>query len=164
MKNTHAQDGQIVHLTRVGFSDLASVMLMIPSIKSLLGSVLNWVILCAVLFNVSVPAGAMLERTTDGKVQIIVCTTQGILNAWLDVETGQLLEYNDEHQEDQDYSNLPTQCLMASPTPMADSDAAGATQIFIRIALPFRAEMTGVKLVIGQSPARLSARGPPISV
>ena len=129
-------------------------------IKTKFRAVLRVLVLCAVIFNVSVPAGAMLERSPDGTVKIVICSAQGTLNAWLDVETGQMsLQDEGEGQDD-----IPTECPMASTAPMAASDATPTTFITIRIAQPFRTEMFGVKLVIGQSPARLSARGPPTSI
>jgi len=120
------------------------------------------VILCAVMFNTSVPAGAMLERGMDGKIRIAVCTAQGMLNAWLDVQTGQLVEEDDHKQSDDEQNRLD--CQMVSPAPIANSDASSSVKLAVRIAQPFRTEMAGTKLVIGQSPARLSARGPPISI
>lgn len=139
-------------------------------LKAKFRALLHMLVLCAVFLNVSVPAGAMLERSPDGTIKIIVCTAQGILNAWLDVETGQVAlqdagqDGTDENGTGQNDNGIPTECPMASPTVMAASDGALVIFITVRIAQPFRTEMYGVKLVIGQSPARLSARGPPISL
>jgi len=115
--------------------------------------------MCAVFFNVSIPAGAMLERAPDGTIEVTICSAQGMFNAWLNLETGQLVKQDD--LDSQDDTDSPEQCPMASPSPLASSNAALEIFTVTRIAQPFRTEMSGVKLVIGQTPARLSARGPP---
>ncbi len=134
-------------------------MYIFETISTRFRQLLRWVVVCAVLLNVSVPAGAMLERGADGTIQVSICTAQGLLNAWLDVETGKLVEHDDEGQDKPDTRK---RCPMASASPLAANAADFTIKYPVRIVLPFYMEMLDVRLVIGQSPARLSARGPPL--
>ena len=152
-------------MTRRNISDLAGAMFMRPPIKIALRLLFKWLILCAVLFNVSIPAGAMLERSVDGKMQVVICSAQGMLNAWLDVETGEMVVDGDQTPDDTpDDAKMPSECPMASPSPLADNAGAPSVKVLVRITLPFRTKIGELPPIIGQSPARLSARGPPISV
>lgn len=136
-----------------------------PYIKTVLQPLLKWLVLCALMLNVSVPAGAMLERGPEGNIQVVICSAQGMMSAWLDIETGDMVVQDDAPSPtDPNDPNMPSECPMASPAPLADSAGTPAVIIIVRIALPFCTEISGLTPVIGQSPARLSARGPPISV
>jgi len=120
-------------------------------------------IMVALFFDAFVPQGAMLERdAATGKVLITICSAQGSQSRWLDLETRTLLP---EGQMPSEHDEQPQEtCAYAGQLTAALGDAPHSVQYLTRIAVPFLAPQTPVQTYVGQSPSRLSARGPPVSI
>ena len=130
--------------------------------RHFLNPIMGWLVIVAVMLNASVTNGAMLERGADGKVQIVICSAQGTLNAWLDVQTGKIVTEDDEHQPDN--TKKSKHCPMGTATQFVDHSTDFTPQFPIRIVQPFCPSAACLPPVIGQSPAKISVRGPPHSV
>jgi len=117
----------------------------------------------ALLFEAFVPQGSMLERdAATGKVLITICSAQGTQSRWLDLETRTLLP---EGQMPSEHDEQPQEtCAYAGQLAAALGDVPNSVQYLTRIAVPFLAPQTPVQTYVGQSPNRLSARGPPVSI
>ncbi len=119
-------------------------------------SLLLLLVMGGLVMNTFIPAGAMLKTDMNGKTQITVCTQQGLMTAWLDPLTGKLQKNTDEDSE-----NMP-HCPFAAPSSIIANMNNSSIHFVIAIAMPYRASLPPTKRFIGQTPLRLSARGPPV--
>lgn len=103
----------------------------------------------------------MLERDTKtGKISIGVCTAQGLLTHWLDLNTGEMTQQDTD--EDPSDNSHNTCSYAASPAPMGQ-DGILRIATLTRQVLPCKTHVVLAQGFIGQADIRLAARGPPSS-
>lgn len=117
-------------------------------------------LLLGLLFQAFIPAGAMLKTDGQGKTTISVCTDQGLITAWIDPQTGEL----HRSTPSEDGGDKKQHCAYAAMLTFFATNSSPVVQYVIAIAQPYRPAFHAMTSFIGQSPLRLSARGPPQSV
>ncbi|MFY0637197.1 DUF2946 family protein [Maricaulis maris] len=68
---------------------------MMSDLRHMRGLLAPWLFalaMIAVLQQSAIPRGYMLDRGNDGQLAVVLCTAQGSITRWLDLESGDLTE------------------------------------------------------------------------
>jgi len=122
----------------------------------------RWLFALAVIAAVqqsAIPRGYMLDRSDNGQLAVVLCTGQGSITRWLDLESGELSEEPDDGQT----GNTAQHCAFAAAASLlalpqvADLPPPSNEQ---PLATPTRT----TRVNVARQRARPPARGPPATL
>jgi len=92
--------------------------LMMSDLRQARGIFARWLLalaMIAVVQQSAIPRGYMLDRGANGQLAVVLCTSQGSITRWLDLESGEL----SETPEDGQTGNTAQHCAFAAAASLA---------------------------------------------
>ena len=121
----------------------------------------RWLFALAVIAAVqqsAIPRGYMLDRNDSGQLAVVLCTGQGSITRWLDLESGELSEEPDKGQT----GNTAQHCAFAAAASLLALPQV--TDLPAPRDLPLATPARTVRVTIARQQARPPARGPPTTL
>lgn len=135
---------------------------MMSDLRQARGVFAKWLLalaMIAVVQQSAIPRGYMLDRSANGQLAVVLCTSQGSITRWLDLESGELTETPDEGQS----GNTAQHCAFATAASLA------ALPDLASLVLPLAAQITVPPApvatdTLARQQARPPARAPPATL
>ena len=135
---------------------------MMSDLGHMRGILARWLFALAVIAAVqqsAIPRGYMLDRSDSGQLAVVLCTGQGSITRWLDLESGELSEEPGDGQT----GNTAQHCAFAAATSLLAlpqvADLAPPPND-----LPLATPARTVRVAVARQQARPPARGPPATL